>query len=219
MLSYSFYLILFGAFFCILASAVLITVYVYRKWKNEHRMLKISRRDLRVAHPVHRGRTSDYGDDDPDDVPSEKRQYSDDDRSRNSEDMSKHSEDFSTKQSEIWARVTTIHCRINNYSVLLQKCSRCERVYRLDIDQYKCTVIRFIYTFQKYLSITREVSEREPVYLCNKGHRFLCIHIKLVTLYHQHIAVTSLFIRSPCNQMSLIYSTCLIFNTCIYNRC
>lgn len=101
MLSYSFYLILFGAFFCILASAVLITVYVYRKWKNEHRMLKISRRDLRVAHPVHRGRTSDYGDDDPDDVPSEKRQYSDDDRSRNSEDMSKHSEDFSTKQSEI----------------------------------------------------------------------------------------------------------------------
>lgn len=101
MLSYSFYLILFGAFFCILASAVLITVYVYRKWKNEHRMLKISRRDLRVAHPVHRGRTSDYGDDDPDDVPSEKRQYSDDDQSRNSEDMSKHSEDFSSKQSEI----------------------------------------------------------------------------------------------------------------------
>lgn len=100
-LSYSFYLILFGAFFCILSSAVLINVYVYRKWKNEHRMLKISRRDLRVAQPVHRGRTSDYGDDDQDDVPSEKRQYSDDDRSRYSEDMSKHSEDFSTKQSEI----------------------------------------------------------------------------------------------------------------------
>lgn len=110
-LSYSFYLILFGAFFCILSSAVLINVYVYRKWKNEHRMMKISRRDLRVAQPVHRGRTSDYGDDDQDDVPSEKRQYSDDDRSRYSEDMSKHSEDFSTKQSEIWARPTVWHRR------------------------------------------------------------------------------------------------------------
>lgn len=141
-LSYSFYLILFGAFFCILSSAILINVYVYRKWKNEHRMMKISRRDLRVAQPVHRGRTSDYGDDDQDDVPSEKRQYSDDDRSRYSEDMSKHSEDFSTKQSEIWARPTVWHRRRCIASLQGSPC--CERICRLNIDQYKYTVIWYI---------------------------------------------------------------------------
>lgn len=171
-LSYSFYLILFGAFFCILSSAVLINVYVYRKWKNEHRMLKISRRDLRVAQPVHRGRTSDYGDDDEDDVPSEKRQYSDDDRSRYSEDMSKHSEDFSTKQSDIWARPTVWHRRRCIASLQGSPC--CERICRLNIDQYKYTVIWYI-SGPKIPHITREVLERESVYLCNKGHRFLCI--------------------------------------------
>lgn len=169
-LSYSFYLILFGAFFCILSSAVLINVYVYRKWKNEHRMMKISRRDLRVAQPVHRGRTSDYGDDDQDDVPSEKRQYSDDDRSRYSEDMSKHSEDFSTKQSEIWARpsVTSkaLHCVIAGVSMLWENMSS---------RYWPISRLYGIYLDQNYLSITREVLERESVYLCNKGHRFLCI--------------------------------------------
>lgn len=98
-LSYSFYLILFGAFFGILSSAILINVYVYRKWKNEKRMLKISQRELRVVDSQPRGRESDYGDEQ-DDVQSEKRQYSDDDRDRYSDDMSKHSDKFSAKQSE-----------------------------------------------------------------------------------------------------------------------
>ncbi|XP_022293774.2 uncharacterized protein LOC111104225 [Crassostrea virginica] len=97
MLSYSFYLILIGGFFGMLASAVLINVYVYRKWKYEKRMLKISRQDMRVGQTQRVRQASDYGDDDRDDVGSEKRQYSEDERSRYSDDLSKHSE----KQSEI----------------------------------------------------------------------------------------------------------------------
>lgn len=172
-LSYSFYLILFGAFFCILSSAVLINVYVYRKWKNEHRMMKISRRDLRVAQPVHRGRTSDYGDDDEDDVPSEKRQYSDDDRSRYSEDMSKHSEDFSTKQSDIWARPTVWH---EDAALCHCRGLHAVREYVVSILTNISTRLYGIYLDQKYLSITREVLERESVYLCNKGHRFCVLY-------------------------------------------
>lgn len=160
-LSYSFYLILFGAFFCILSSAVLINVYVYRKWKNEHRMMKISRRDLRVAQPVHRGRTSDYGDDDQDDVPSEKRQYSDDDRSRYSEDMSKHSEDFSTKQSEIWARPTVWHRRRCIASLQGSPC--CERICRLDIDQYHGYMV---YIWTKNTSVLHGKYWKENLYIC-----------------------------------------------------
>ncbi|XP_062604720.1 uncharacterized protein LOC134266511 [Saccostrea cucullata] len=100
MLSYSFYLILFGAFFGILSSAILINVYVYRKWKYEKRMLRISRRDVHVPGQQNTRVASDYGDDQ-DDVPSEKRRYSDDDRSRYSDEMSKQSDNFSAKQSEI----------------------------------------------------------------------------------------------------------------------
>jgi hypothetical protein len=99
-LSYSFYLILIGGFFGILSSAILINVYVYRKWKNENRMMKISQRELnRAVNSQPRGRGSDYGDEQ-DDAPSEKRQYSDDERDRYS-DMSRHSDKFSAKQSEI----------------------------------------------------------------------------------------------------------------------
>ena len=87
MLSYSFYLILIGGFFGMLASAVLINVYVYRKWKYEKRMLKISRQDMRVGQTQRVRQASDYGDDDRDDVGSEKRQYSEDERSRYSDDL------------------------------------------------------------------------------------------------------------------------------------
>lgn len=80
-----------------LASAVLINVYVYRKWKYEKRMLKISRQDMRVGQTQRVRQANDYGEDDRDDVGSEKRQYSEDERSRYSDDLSKHSE----KQSEI----------------------------------------------------------------------------------------------------------------------
>lgn len=49
------------------------------------------------------------------------------------------------------------------------------REYVVSILTNISTRLYDIYLDQKYLSITREVLKREYVYLCNKGHRFLCI--------------------------------------------
>lgn len=50
------------------------------------------------------------------------------------------------------------------------------REYVVSILTNISTRLYGIYLDQKYLSITREVLERESVYLCNKGHRFCVLY-------------------------------------------